>query len=222
MNPQLLTPDVLNLVMRKAMVPLAMLLVIGGAIYYFNGELEADNVQLRFAIEATDWDIAETNERIATIDEELGVIREKGRRYDQILLTGFTRAQDRLAANQLIERLSHEHGIVTLTYGFEPETISLIQGRNDVDFELSQTEISLEITAHTDYAISGFVADFARSLEGQVQISAFTVLRKEEITDEMMRRIAEGAPSGSFFGALRLKWNNVSASHPDDEEADES
>lgn len=220
MNPQLLTPDLLRLIARKAAVPLAILLVIGAAIHYLNGELEADNVQLRFAIAAVEWDIDQTNERIATIDEELGVIREKGRRYDQILLTGFTRVQDRLEANRLIEQLSQEHGVVTLAYSFEPESISRVQGRNGVDFQLSQTDISLEITAHSDYAISGFAADFVRRLEGQVQIETFVVTRRDEITDEMIRRIAEGATSGSFFGTLRLNWNNVSVSHTDDEEVD--
>ena len=209
MNPQFLTPEILQLIVRKAAIPLALLLLFGGAIHYLNGELELENERLRFAIDATDYDITETNQRIATIDEELGVIREKGRRYDQILLTGFAQPQDRLVANQLIEELSRKHELAALTYSFNPEMLSDLHGESGVDFQLAQTEISIDMKAHTDYDIAGFAADFVRRLEGQVQISSFIVTRNEPVTLEMVQRIAAGASGGGFSGTLRLYWNNV-------------
>lgn len=210
MNPQYLTPEILRLVARKIMVPLMVLLLLGGGIYYFNDELEQENVRLKFAIDATDWDISETEQRIATIDEELGVIREKGRRYDQILAAGFTQPQDRLVANQLIEQLSRKHQLAALTYAFIPEVVRDLSGESGVDFLLSQTEISIDLTAHTDYDIAGFTADFVRSLEGQVQIPSFSISRNEPVLPESIQRVATGASSGSFTGTLNLIWNNAS------------
>ncbi len=216
MNPQYLTPEILRLVARKIMVPLALLLLFGGGIYYLKGELEDDNARLQFAIDATEWDITETDQRIATIDEELGVIREKGRRYDQILLTGFAEPQDRLMANQLIEELSRTHDLAALTYSFNPEVVRELRGESGVDFLLSQTEISIDLKAHTDYDIAAFTADFVSRLQGQVQINSLAITRNEPVSAESIQRIASGASGGGFSGTLRLNWNNARTVPQDD------
>lgn len=209
MNFQLLTPEVMRLIGRKILAPLGIMAVVWGAIYYLTGELEQDIIQLRFAIDATNWEIQETNDRIATIDEELGVIREKGRQYDQILLTGFTQPQSRLDANQLIDGLSRKHGIVTLSYTFEPEAVTQHRGFNGVEFDLATTEISIEMQAFADYDLLGFAAEFVHLLEGQVQIDSLTITRNEMISPDLMDRIATGGVTGVFVGTLRLNWNNV-------------
>ena len=216
MNPQYLTPEILRLMARKIMVPLA--LVFGGGIYYAIGELEEKNARLQFAIDARDWDITETDQRIATIDEELGVIREKGRRYDQILLTGFVEPQDRLLANQLVEELSRKHQLAALTYSFNPELVREVNGESGVQYLLSRTEISIDLKAYTDYDVAGFTADFVRSLEGQVQIESMSISRNEPITSESIQRVATDASTGSFTGTLRLSWNNARTVTPDEED----
>ncbi len=218
MNPQYLTPEILRLMARKIMVPLALVLVFGGGIYYAIGELEEKNARLQFAIDARDWDITETDQRIATIDEELGVIREKGRRYDQILLTGFVEPQDRLLANQLVEELSRKHQLAALTYSFNPELVREVNGESGVQYLLSRTEISIDLKAYTDYDVAGFTADFVRSLEGQVQIESMSISRNEPITSESIQRVATDASTGSFTGTLRLSWNNARTVTPDEED----
>jgi hypothetical protein len=217
-NPQYLTPEILRLMARKIMVPLALVLVFGGGIYYAIGELEEKNARLQFAIDARDWDITETDQRIATIDEELGVIREKGRRYDQILLTGFVEPQDRLLANQLVEELSRKHQLAALTYSFNPELVREVNGESGVQYLLSRTEISIDLKAYTDYDVAGFTADFVRSLEGQVQIESMSISRNEPITSESIQRVATDASTGSFTGTLRLSWNNARTVTPDEED----
>lgn len=215
MNVQLLTPELLRLIARKAMVPLAIMVVLGSAIYYFNDEFDQSNVQRGFVIDAANWEIAEINERIASIDLELGVIREKGRRYDQILQTGFTLPQSRLEANGLLEELSAKYDIESLAYSFEPASLTELTGRNGVEFDLAKTEIAMEIAAHTDFDIAGFVAEFVDRLPGQMQIRSFSIVRKEPITNQLMQRIAARGAAGAFFGIVRLNWNNVSTDHPD-------
>lgn len=221
MNPQYLTPEILRLAARKIMVPLALLLVLGGGIYYAIGELEQENARLQFAIDATDWDITETEQRIATIDEELGVIREKGRRYDEILSTGFTEPQDRLVANQLIDELSRKHQLAALTYAFNPELVRELSGESGVQYLLSQTDISIDLKAHTDYDIAGFTADFVRRLEGQVQIGSLVISRNEPVSVESVQRIASGGSSGGFTGTLRLIWNNARTVSQDEDQDQE-
>lgn len=221
MNLQMLTPEVLRLVGRKAVAPLGIMAAVGGAIYYLTGELEQDIVQLRFAIDATSFEIQETNDRIATIDQELGVIREKGRRYDQILLTGFTQPQNRLDANQLIDELSRRHDIVTLNYTFEPEAIVEHRGVHGVEFDVATTEVGIEMQAYADYNLMGFAAEFIHRLDGQVQVDSFTIQRNEMITPDLMERIASGGVTGVFVGTLRLNWNNVTARHADDGQQDD-
>lgn len=209
MNQQFLTPELIKLVARKAMVPLALLVVVGGAIHYATSEFEQDNLQLGFAIGAAEWEISETVERIATIDQELGIIREKGRRYDQILQTGFIEPQNRLFANQLLEELSEKYEIESLTYSFEPARVTEARGLNGIEFDVMRTEISMEISAHADSDIAGFVAEFVYRLQGQVQILALDVARKEPITNELMQRIAARGAAGAFAGTLSLIWNNA-------------
>jgi len=215
MNTQFLTPDVLRLIGRKIAVPLAMLVLVGSLIHYFTGELEQDNVQLQLTIDALDWSIGEITQRIATIDQELGVIREKGRRYDQILLTGFAAPQQRLHANQLIEELSRKHQLGAVSYNFNPEIIKEVRGESGVDFVISQTDVSIDMAGYTDYDIFGFVAEFAQRLEGQVQILSLQVTRNSEITEELLRQVAIGSMNRVFSGTLRLRWNNVDTVSPE-------
>lgn len=222
MNTQILTPDVLRLIARKMAVPLVLLVLVGGGVHYLTGEMERENVQLQFVIASMDYDISQITERIATIDQELGVIREKGRRYDEILLTGFAAPQQRLRANQLVEELSRKHHLAEVTYNFNPETVHELRGESGVDFLLSQTDVTIDIKGYTDYDITGFVAEFAQRLEGQVQIYSLRVIRNSEITDELVQQIAIGATDSVFSGALRLQWNNVSTVAPEISEEEQA
>ncbi|MDA0221444.1 MAG: hypothetical protein O3B22_18025 [Proteobacteria bacterium] len=97
-----------------------------------------------------------------------------------------------------------------MTYNFNPETVHELRGESGVDFLLSQTDVTIDIKGYTDYDITGFVAEFAQRLEGQVQIYSLRVIRNSEITDELVQQIAIGATDSVFSGALRLEWNNVS------------
>jgi hypothetical protein len=179
-------------------------------------------VQVQFQIDALQWEISETENRIANISEELNVIRAKGQRYDEILLTGFREPQDRLAASQLVEELAVKHELTLLNYGLEPEAVSEINTPSEVAFVLSQTTIRIEMQGYTDYDLTGFAADFIESLQGQVQVKGFELERKNAINDELMLRIASGASSGAFSGSLLVTWNNVDVRPPPDESEEEA
>lgn len=209
MNLQHVTPELLNIVARKAMIPLAVMVVIGGGVLYAADLIAQSNDGLRFEIDAIEWQIDENTDRIANIEAEVSTIRDKSRQYDEITEAGFFGEQERLSATQLLERLAREHDLTKLNFKFEPQTSQIVEGESDAKFELIQTQIAIEAAALTDYDVMGFVAEFAYRLEGQVQVPVFTLKRMATVDDAALTEISRGAMTLVFDSVLEISWNNL-------------
>ena len=209
MNLQHMTPELLNIVAKKAMIPLAVMVVIGGGVLYAADLIAQSNDGLRFEIDAIEWQIDENTDRIANIEAEVSTIRDKSRQYDEITEAGFFGEQERLSATQLLERLAREHDLTKLNFKFEPQTAQIVEGESDAKFELIQTQIAIEAAALTDYDVMGFVAEFAYRLEGQVQVPVFTLKRMATVDDAALTEISRGAMTLVFDSVLEISWNNL-------------
>ena len=219
MNLQHMTPEMLNIVARKAMIPLAVMVVVGGGVLFAADEIALSNDGLRFEIDAIEWQIEENSDRIANIEAEVSTIKEKSRQYDEISEAGFFAEQERLKATQLLEQLAREHGLTKLNFKFEPQTARLVEGESDATFELVQTQIVIEAAALTDYDVLGFAAEFAYRLEGQVQMPVFSLKRMVEIDDTTLTEISRGALTIVFDSLVEINWNNVRTVAPEPDTA---
>ena len=221
MNLQHMTPELLNIVAKKAMIPLAVMVVIGGGVLYAADLIAQSNDGLRFEIDAIEWQIDENTDRIANIEAEVSTIRDKSRQYDEITEAGFFGEQERLSATQLLERLAREHDLTKLNFKFEPQTAQIVEGESDAKFELIQTQIAIEAAALTDYDVMGFVAEFAYRLEGQVQVPVFTLKRMATVDDAALTEISRGAMTLVFDSVLEISWNNLRSVSPEQDNTGE-
>ena len=214
---QNLTPEMLNVVAKKAMLPLAILVVIGGGIIYLTDSLTQTNQRLEFQIDSYAWSIEENRDRIANIEEEFSVIKEKSRRYNEIDEIGFIGQQERLAAAELLETLGRKYNLLDLTFTFEPELVQPYVGESGTEFNLVKTLAVVTLGGLADYDLMGFMAEFLQSLGGQVQVNAMVLQKTEDIDDLLLFSLAAGNGSPLFEGSLKITWNNIVRVDPEEE-----
>ncbi len=220
MNLNYLTPQVLKAIARRLIIPMIVLIVVGGAVVHYSSEIEAQNQQKLIEIGSLEWEIEELDERIGELKDEIAVVQAQGERYETIVANGFLTEQSRLRAAQLLEELGPKYGLVFLGYDFRPEMVEEIQGEDGTDLLLTRTEIGLEIRSLTDTQILGFIAEFISRLDGQVQVDAMNVRRVSDISDGLLDQIVAGERVAVFEGTLSINWNNavVVAGNDDDDD----
>lgn len=209
MNLNYLTPQVLKAVARRLIIPMIVLIVVGGAVVHYSSEIEAENQQRLIEIGSLEWELEQFDERIAELEDEIAVVQAQGARYETIVANGFLTEQSRLRAAQLLEELGPKYGLVFLGYDFRPEAVEEIRGDDGTDLRLTRTEIGLEIRSLTDTQILGFIAEFVSRLDGQVQVDAMNVRRISDISDALLDQIVAGQRVAVFEGTLSISWNNV-------------
>ena len=221
MNLNYLTPQVLKAIARRLIIPMIVLIVVGGAVVHYSSEIEAQNQQKLIEIGSLEWDIEQLNERIGELKDEIAVVQAQGERYEAIVASGFLTQQSRLRAAQLLEELGPKYGLVFLGYDFRPEMVEEIQGDDGTDLLLTRTEIGLEIRSLTDTQILGFIAEFISRLEGQVQVDAMNVRRVSDISDALLDQIVAGERVAVFEGTLSINWNNATVIAGNDDDDDD-
>ncbi|MEM7120130.1 MAG: hypothetical protein AAF563_02560 [Pseudomonadota bacterium] len=220
MNLNYLTPQVLKAIARRLIIPVIVLIVVGGAVVHYSSEIEAQNQQKLIEIGSLEWEIEELDERIGELKDEIAVVQAQGERYETIVANGFLTEQSRLRAAQLLEELGPKYGLVFLGYDFQPEMVEEIKGEDGTELLLTRTEIGLEVRSLTDTQILGFIAEFISRLDGQVQVDAMNVRRISEISDALLDQIVAGERVAVFEGTLSINWNNavVVAGNDDDDD----
>ncbi|MEQ8508556.1 MAG: hypothetical protein RIF37_07780 [Rhodospirillaceae bacterium] len=193
------------------------LVVFVGSFPFLTSNLEeaqSDNRRLQN-------DLRSTQSAISRAQDDYTFVVENERRFEEAMASDEIVPHTRRAAARQMQTVALENGLTALNYNFA--VASGNRGRNESSasatdgYTLHVENIDLDVGAPLDRPIYAFIEDLVRSIPGTAIIKEFEVQRAENISTEMLNRVAKGENSGIVSGTMQFSWRTAQANKKEDQ-----
>ena len=192
--------------LRRLLILLGINLAIGAVaasvVYGYTGSQKSFRDQLQSAMQGL-------NGQRKRISDELAYIEINRNAYDTLIDDGLLAPQDRLAAADLLNRLSREHRLNEIHYSFDPQRSEPLGVPGRSDLVVAVTNVTIDITAISDIDLLGFVKAIMAHFPGDVRVAGLRVERRRAVDQHLLARLKRGDLVPVVEGQLEFQWRTL-------------
>ncbi len=177
-------------------------------------EAQSDNRRLQN-------DLRTTQSAISRAQDDYTFVVENERRFEEAMASDEIVPHTRRAAARQMQTVALENGLTALNYNFA--LVSENRGREQSaasttdGYTLHVENIDLDVGAPLDRPIYAFIEDLVRGIPGTAIIKEFEIRRSENISTDMLNRVAMGENSGIVTGTIQFSWRTAQANKEEDQ-----
>jgi|GEM_PF-3231421 len=177
-------------------------------------EAQSDNRRL-------ENDLRTTQSAISRAQDDYTFVVENERRFEEAMASDEIVPHTRRAAARQMQTVALENGLTALNYNFA--LVSANRGREQSaasttdGYTLHVENIDLDVGAPLDRPIYAFIEDLVRGIPGTAIIKEFEIRRSENISTDMLNRVAMGQNSGIVTGTIQFSWRTAQANKEEDQ-----
>lgn len=188
------------------MALVALTAVLGALVYlYLTPQVTNAERQLSSAKSAE----SQVRNDLADIEEEFARLATQQGEFEQLKADGFFSNQSRRDAEAVFVAAKAASGVNDAIVTVKPGKVVENEEAAKAAQVLLESEISVTLTAVDDIDMLAYVAYLEKSFPGHLMINSFSVARKSNISDTILRAIASGANPALVEGDLQMTWRTM-------------
>ena len=189
---------------------IVLLAVSAGALYYYASIfLEPKSRMLKRSISAENAEISKMSQDIQELRSGYKKFVDDKDRFELVRDVGFFEDQDRLRIQSLITTIQEKSRVLSARYKIQPVEIEDNKKAEDVSHQLISTPMEFTLEALEDKDIYDFFFMLTEGFPGHIEVQAFNVERKSNITQPMLRRIGSGVYDPIVTASIKVVWRNM-------------
>ena len=159
-------------------------------------------------------ELRSTNSSIERAKDDYLFVVENERRFEEAMASDEIIPHTRRAAARQMQSVAIDNGLTSLNYNFAASGAQA-QGRGSSAatssdaYTLHVEEIRLDVGAPLDRPIYAFIEELLRTIPGTAVVRELELSRAENITTDMLNRVAQGQQSGLVVGTVGLSWRTA-------------
>lgn len=135
--------------------------------------------------------------------------RERSIQFKKISDAGFFNDQSRVLARQRLEEMQIESKLLAARYEIKRARIVNSERASKAGYGILETPITLQLSAIDDVDIYKFIYMLNYTFPGQISIVDMELVRRLEVTPEILKEIGLGRPPEIISAKLNVEWRTM-------------
>lgn len=153
--------------------------------------------------------VASLQKDINNLQVELEELEVQQKKFDILKNRGFFNPQNRREAQEILEQIQDQSGIINATVTIQPGEIEEFEAATKAGHHVVKSSASVDIQAVDDIAVYKYIAGLQRLFPGDITISNLHVERKSNVTGVLLRGIASGFSPPLVVANMDLLWRTM-------------
>jgi hypothetical protein len=198
---------ILGLKRVAVLLALAVLTALLGAIVFLY--LEPQMTKTERALSSSKSAESKVRNDLADIEEEFLRLETQRDEFEQLQAQGFFSNQSRRDAESVFLAAKTASGVNDAVVTVRPGRVVENEVAANASQVLLESEIDIKLSGIDDTDLLAYVSYLEKYFPGHLMINSFSVARKSNISDTILRAIASGSNPGLVEGDLKMTWRTM-------------
>lgn len=194
----------------KRLVILLVLTALTGIFGFLHLSVFAPKAQsaLRQA-NAIRSEVATLRDETEALKTDMTRFRERSIQFAKIGEAGFFNDQSRVLARQRLEEMQIQSKLLAARYEIKRALIVNSERAGKAGYGVLETPITLQLSAVDDMDIYKFIYMLNYTFPGHISIVDMELVRRQEVTPEILKEIGLGRPPEIISAKLNIEWRTM-------------
>lgn len=188
------------------LVLVAVTAMLGALVYLY---LEPQVTKADRALSSAKSNESKVRNDLADIEDEFARLETQRSEFEQLRASGFFSNQSRRDAEVVFIAAKQASGVNDAIVTVKPGKVVENEEAAKASQVLLESEIEVVLVAIDDIDILAYVTYLETKFPGHLMINSFSVARKSNISDTILRAIASGVNPGLVEGNLKMTWRTM-------------
>lgn len=153
--------------------------------------------------------IASLRDETEALKTDMTRFRERSIQFKKIEAAGFFNDQSRVLARQRLEEMQIQSKLLAARYEIKRARVVNSERAGKAGYGVLETPITLKLSAIDDMDIYKFIYMLNYTFPGQISIVDMELVRKREVTPEILKEIGLGRPPEILSAELNIEWRTM-------------